>query len=139
MLVWQDFMTGCSMFPFDPDYQRQTREEAIRVVLRLRNRPSLALWAGNNENDVAPRWRLGRSKAVNWDPAHDVTSRVTLPTVVREFDVTRPYLPSSPYFSPDVVATLGGKPFRNHFLYGEIPFDYKAVKALLPGYEADGK
>ena len=38
-----------------------------------------------------------------------------------------------------IEATLGGKPFRNHFLYGEIPFDYKAVKALLPGYEADGK
>ena len=38
-----------------------------------------------------------------------------------------------------IEAMLGGKPFRNNFLYGEIPFDYKAVKALLPGYEADGK
>ena len=113
MLVWQDFMTGCSMFPFDPDYQRQTRDEAIQVVLRLRNHPSLALWAGNNENDGAPRWRLGQSKAIRWDPTHDITSRVTLPTVVREFDVTRPYLPSSPYFSPDVVAGKA-KPSEDH-------------------------
>ena len=113
VMVWQDFMTGCSMFPFDPEYQRKTREEAIQVVLKFRNHPSLALWSGNNENDGAPRWRLGRSSAILWDPTGDVTSRVTLPTVVREFDVTRPYLPSSPYFSPDVVAGKA-KPSEDH-------------------------
>lgn len=113
ILVWQDFMTGCSMFPFDPEYQRKTREEAIAVVLKYRNHPSLALWSGNNENDDAPRWRLGRDASIHWDPAHDVTSRVTLPQVVREFDVTRPYLPSSPYFSPDVVAGKA-KPSEDH-------------------------
>ena len=125
MLVWQDFMTGCSMFPFDPDYQRRTREEAIAVVLRFRNHPSLALWSGNNENDGAPRWRLGRGKTIRWDPADDVTSRVTLPTVVREFDVSRPYLPSSPYFSPDVVAGLA-RPSEDHLwgarAYYKVPF-----------------
>ena len=113
VLVWQDFMTGCSMFPFDPDYQRRTREEAIRVVLKFRNHPSLALWSGNNENDGAPRWRLGGSKAIHWDPTDDVTSRVTLPLVVKEFDVTRPYLPSSPYYSPDVVAGKA-RPSEDH-------------------------
>ena len=117
ILVWQDFMTGCSMFPFDPEYQRKTREEAIAVVLKYRNHPSLALWSGNNENDDAPRWRLGHDVSIHWDPAHDVTSRVTLPQVVREFDVTRPYLPSSPYFSPDVVAGKA-KPSEDH-LWGE--------------------
>ena len=117
VLVWQDFMTGCSMFPFDPDYQRRTREEAVQVVLAFRNHPSLALWSGNNENDGAPRWRLGDEKTVHWNPADDITSRVTLPAVVREFDVTRPYLPSSPYFSPDVVAGRA-RPSEDH-LWGE--------------------
>ena len=113
VLVWQDFMTGCSMFPFDPDYQRRTRVEALETVLAFRNHPSLALWSGNNENDVAPRWRLGGAKTILWDPGRDVTSRVTLPAVVSEFDATRPYLPSSPYLSPDVVAGLA-KPSENH-------------------------
>ena len=125
VLVWQDFMTGCSMFPFDPDYQRRTREEAIQVVLRFRNHPSLALWSGNNENDGAPRWRLGDSAAIRWDPTEDVTSRVTLPAVVREFDVTRPYLPSSPYYSPDVVAGRA-TPSEEHLwgarAYYKVPF-----------------
>ena len=101
------------MFPFDPDYQRKTREEAIAVVLKYRNHPSLTIWSGNNENDDAPRWRLGHDVSIHWDPTHDVTSRVTLPQVVREFDVTRPYLPSSPYFSPDVVAGKA-KPSEDH-------------------------
>ena len=104
MLVWQDFMFGCAMFPFDPEFQRKVRAEAVATVLRYRNHASLALWSGNNENDFAPRWRLGCDSSVLWDPANDVTSRVTLPTVVREYDVSRPYLPSSPYFSPDVIA-----------------------------------
>ena len=117
VMVWQDFMMGCSMFPFDPDFQRKVREEAIAVVLKYRNHPSLALWSGNNENDGAPWWRLWRSSIIHWDPTEDVTSRVTLPTVVREFDVTRPYLPSSPYFSPDVVAGKA-KPSEDH-LWGE--------------------
>ena len=113
LLVWQDFMMGCSMFPFDPDFQRKVREEAIAVVLKYRNHPSLVLWSGNNENDGAPRWRLGDSKIIQWNPVDDVTSRVTLPQVVREFDVTRPYLPSSPYFSPDVIAGKA-KPSEDH-------------------------
>ena len=117
ILVWQDFMTGCSAFPFGPDYQRRTREEAIAVVLRLRNHPSLALWSGNNENDQAPTWRIGAAKHLNWSPDDDVTSRVTLPQVLREFDVTRPYLPSSPYLSPDVFAGRA-KPSEDH-LWGE--------------------
>lgn len=113
VMVWQDFMTGCSMFPFSPEYQRKTREEAIQVVIKFRNHPSLALWSGNNENDDAPRWRYGREPHINWDPTHDVTSRITIPTVVREYDVSRPYLPSSPYLSPDVVAGKA-KPSEDH-------------------------
>lgn len=113
VLVWQDFMMGCSMFPFNSDFQRKVRDEAVSVVLKYRNHPSLALWSGNNENDDAPRWRLGRSASILWDPADDVTSRVTLPQVVREFDVTRPYQPSSPYFSSDVTAGKA-KPSEDH-------------------------
>ena len=103
VMVWQDFMTACSLFPFHPDYQRRTREEAVEVVLRQRNHPSMALWSGNNENDNVAWNMLGR-KISHWDPTEDITSRETLRRVVMEFDPTRDYLPSSPYFSPDVVA-----------------------------------
>ena len=53
LLVWQDFMFACSMYPGDDAFVENVRQEAIENVRRLRNHPSLALWAGNNENEAA--------------------------------------------------------------------------------------
>ena len=53
MLVWQDFMFACSMYPGDAPFIENVRHEAIENVRRLRNHPSLALWAGNNEIEAA--------------------------------------------------------------------------------------
>ena len=36
-----------------------------------------------------------------------------------------------------IEATLDGKPFRNHFLYGEPPFKWADVQAWLPDYAAE--
>ena len=104
VLVWQDFMTGCAQFPQDDAYAAATAEEVREVALRLRNHPSLALWAGNNENDESLAWRHISGPPV--DPNGDRLSREVIPRVLREFDPTRPYLPSSPYVSPDVFAGL---------------------------------
>lgn len=102
VMVWQDFMTGCDVFPQDDAYAQATREEILSIVLRHRNHPSLALWSGNNENDQAFEWAVGRELARN--PNEDRSSRETIPRVLFEYDLTRPYLPSSPYYSPDVAA-----------------------------------
>ena len=115
IMVWQDFMTGCAQFPQDDRYAAAMEEEARSVVLRLRNRPSLVLWSGNNENDSALWWSGGRDFGL--DPNGDRPSRVTIPRVLREFDVTRPYLPSSPYYSEDVAKGLA-QPSEMH-LWGE--------------------
>ncbi len=123
IMVWQDFMTGCSMFPQNDEYAAATREEVLNIVLKYRNRSSLVLWSGNNENDGAPAWRLG--KRLKRDPNRDRNSRVTIPDVLWEFDVTRPYLPSSPYASPDVVAGKA-KPSEDHLWgargYYKVPY-----------------
>ena len=123
LMVWQDFMTGCSVFPQDDDYAKATREEVLATVLRLRNRASLALWGGNNENDCAFQWFVGPRLAR--DPNLDRTSRRTIPDVLYEYDITRPYLPSSPYRSPDVVAGKA-RPSEEHLWgareYYKVPF-----------------
>ena len=53
LLVWQDFMFACSMYPGDAAFVENVRQEAIENVRRLRNHPALALWAGNNEIEAA--------------------------------------------------------------------------------------
>lgn len=53
ILVWQDFMFACSMYPGDAEFLEQVEKEAEYNVRRLRNHPCIALWCGNNEIDVA--------------------------------------------------------------------------------------
>ena len=97
VLVWQDFMMACTMPPMDDAFAEAMKKEVLSVVLRLRNHASLALWAGDNENDQAGGWGLG--KGLMRDPNKNRITREVIPAVLHEYDVTRPYLPSSPYVS----------------------------------------
>ncbi len=49
LLVWQDFMFACSIYPADAKFLASVRTEAEQQVQRLRHRACLALWCGNNE------------------------------------------------------------------------------------------
>ena len=51
ILVWQDFMFACAMYPGDANFLENVKHEVIDNVTRLQNHPSLAIWCGNNEND----------------------------------------------------------------------------------------
>ncbi|MDR2041899.1 MAG: glycoside hydrolase family 2 [Tannerella sp.] len=111
ILVWQDFAMGCSVYPQDDGFAKKIEQEVRSVALKLRNHPSLILWAGNNENDEAI---VGSVGIYHPDPNRERISRRTIPELMFELDPTRPYLPSSPYLSPGYYA--GG---RRHDLLPE--------------------
>ncbi len=73
ILVWQDFMFACAMYPGDKAFLTNVSEEAEYQVKRLRNHTSIALWCGNNENSEAwKRWgwqdnRGEKEKQEIWD------------------------------------------------------------------------
>jgi beta-mannosidase len=99
IMVWQDFMYACSMYPDDdPVFMENAEREAMEVVRRLRKHPSLVLWCGNNECQEA--WVLG-----DWPqraPRH-LGERLydhVLPRIVRLLDPGVPYWPGSPYGGP---------------------------------------
>jgi len=94
VMVWQDFMNACAVPPMDDDFAAAMRAEVLSVVLQFRNHASIALWAGDNENDIARNWGNGRELAR--DPTKNRINREVIPAVLHEYDVTRPYLPSSP-------------------------------------------
>ena len=65
IMVWQDFMFACAMYPGDKNFLDNVKQEAIDNVKRLRNHSSIALWCGNNENNEAWHrwgWQAGRSE-----------------------------------------------------------------------------
>ena len=99
IMVWHDFTFGCTTYPQDFVFKNKVKEEADKVLRRLRNHASIVLWAGNNENDVSLRWGNDQSHI---NPNTDVISRQVLPLAVREWDPKTPYLPSSPFISEEV-------------------------------------
>jgi beta-mannosidase len=111
LLVWQDFMFACSMYPGDAPFVENVRQEAIENVRRLRNHPSLALWAGNNEVEAAwqqwgwpARFHLGKAaQATIWNDYKRVFHEV-LPRVVAAEDPGRFYTRSTPSANEDGVA-----------------------------------
>ena len=107
ILVWQDFMFACSMYPGDAAFLENVRMEAIDNVRRLRNHPSIALWVGNNEMDSAWQndvpeggwgWKQKYSEVQRnemWK-AYQAIFLDILPKVVAAHDSQRFYWPSSP-------------------------------------------
>lgn len=102
LLVWQDFMFACGLYPAHPDFQASVRAEAEAQVKRLRHHPALALWCGNNE-DYMLAHALGR-----YDPAYQgelATSpfparalyELLLPEICTALDPQTPYWRGSPY------------------------------------------
>jgi len=90
MMVWQDFTMACHPYPQDETFMKNLAAEAAVVVRRLRNHCCVALWSGDNENDMM-MWNA-------WsNPDHNLLTRNVLPEVIKLHDANRPYLPSSPY------------------------------------------
>lgn len=100
ILVWQDFMFACAMYPGDKEYLANVEHEAVQQVTRLRNHPCIALWCGNNENSEGwHRWgwqtdlSMGQRRKV-WKDYKRVFMKL-LPKIVEEHSTTD-YWESSP-------------------------------------------
>jgi beta-mannosidase len=50
ILVWQDFMFACGIYPAWPELLKSIDTEARANIKRLRHHPSIVIWAGNNED-----------------------------------------------------------------------------------------
>jgi len=118
IMIWQDFMMGCAVYPQDEEFQRKIREEASVIVKKLRMHPSIILWAGDNENDFVYYYQWNGAK--KRDPNTNLLTRKVLPEVLRMHDYARPYLPSSPYVDEEAYKN-GGNISEDH-LWG--PRDY---------------
>ena len=98
ILIWQDFAMACATPPQTDDFAAQIKTEIESVVTRLRNHPCIAIWAGNNENDVSFTWQMA---ALDINPNNERISRRVIPETLFGLDPTRTYLPSSPYCSQE--------------------------------------
>jgi len=105
LLVWQDFMFACGLYPAHAAFQDSVRAEAEAAVRRLRHHACLALWCGNNEDYTLAESIGAHGPGV---PPGRFDARAIyeqlLPAVCAELDPQRPYWPGSPY-TPDAAGT----------------------------------
>jgi beta-mannosidase len=120
LLVWQDFMFACAMYPeSDTTFTAEVEAEARYQVRRLRGHPSLALWCGNNENQWIHEMR-------NWDraelpPYGALFYDRIIPEVVAELDGRTPYWPGSPYGGIDYNSMDDGDRHNWDVWHGQYP------------------
>ena len=110
LLVWQDFMFSCAMYPGDSSFLENVKVEAMENVKRLRHHPCLALWCGNNE--ILMKWKVWRTnsniegnQAQLWKnekdslkivEAYESIFKEILPGAVKSYGNGVPYWESSP-------------------------------------------
>jgi beta-mannosidase len=46
IMIWQDFMFACALYPTDPNFLKSVDTEIVQQVRRLQHHSSIALWAG---------------------------------------------------------------------------------------------
>ncbi len=101
LLVWQDMMFACALYPATQDFLSTVEEEIRHQVTRLRDHACIALWCGNNEDVGALTWfPESRAKRDRYIVDFDRLNEGVVGRVVREADPTRTFWPSSPSAGP---------------------------------------
>ena len=116
IMIWHDFIMGCAYYPQYEEFCNKLREEAIVAVKRLRDHPSIVLWAGDNECDIFFTYAYKNLTRLN--PNENILNRKVLPDVLRIHDGFRPYLPSSPYIDETAFSLLDKNPLPEDHLWG---------------------
>ena len=145
LLVWQDFMFACAMYPGDAAFLANIKQEAIDNVTRLRNHPSIALWCGNNEINTA--WHFYSKGGWDWTDNYTKVQQEVLqktylaifqeilPKVVADYTEGVNYWPSSPQagYEPQDHAGYDNTAGDMHYWgvwHGQHPFeDFEKYKA----------
>ena len=103
IMVWQDFMFACAMYPGDEAFLENVAVEAKENVARLSHHPAIALWCGNNENSEGwHRWGWQnnfskKQRARIWGDYQKLFQEM-LPDIVKSITPEIPYWESSPQF-----------------------------------------
>lgn len=128
IMIWQDFMFACALYPTDEGFMDSVREEVTQQVRRLKSHPSIITWSGNNENEAALMmgWYDTQPNYSHIYISDYVTLYVkNIRTIVLEGDQTRPFITSSPTNGAKTTAEGWLSPNPYDLNYGDVHFyDY---------------
>lgn len=127
IMVWQDMMFACGMYPSDNQFLNNVVHEIRDNIRRLRNHACIVLWCGNNENEMI--WHLHwkglyppeQQKRYEAD-MHHLFSEV-IQEEIHRYDGTRDYVPTSPLVGFDERPLEDGNVHYWDVWHGKAPFE----------------
>lgn len=124
LLIWQDFMFACSMYPASNEFLQSVTTEVKQQVRRLQYHPSIVVWAGNNENEAALRgnWYGTQTNFTLYKNDYVKLYVDTISPIVKQNDKSRSYIVSSPSngIKSEQEGYIGKDPYDP--LYGDVHF-----------------
>ena len=145
ILVWQDFMFACAMYPGNDAFLQNIEKEATQNIKRLRNHPSIAIWCG--ENEMLSAWNnWGWKDKVLEKQSEETASKIwndydtifhnILPNLVNKYDNSRPYWSSSPSSGIGLLEsdTAGDRHYWGVW-WGKEPFEN--YKTTIPRFMSE--
>jgi beta-mannosidase len=99
IMVWQEFMFACAMYPVDEAFLISVRNETLCQVKRLMSHPCIVLWSGNNENEEAlvNGWYKGtKNNPFVYTVDYHRLYHETIMEAVLSIDHSRQFISSSP-------------------------------------------
>jgi beta-mannosidase len=129
--IWQDFMFANTMYPGNDDWLNSVKQEIEYNVIRLSKHPSVVLWCGNNEIEVAwknwgwqKKYHYNKSDSLKLMYDYKLLFDSLIPAEIKKQKSKVFYLPSSP------ISNWGrSEDFKtgdNHYWgiwHGEAPLD----------------
>lgn len=145
ILVWQDFMYACSMYPGDSAFLENIRQETIENVKRLRNNPALAIWCGNNElisgwHDWGwpgkPELNISKTDSAQIFENYLKIFNDIIPGVIKQYNPKTFYWPSSPGSQPGIPSSLESGDLHYYFVwYGS--YSIQSYKKVIPRFMSE--
>jgi beta-mannosidase len=100
LMVWQDFMFSCNLYPSTPEFLAEVKLEVDYQVRRLDHHACIALWCGDNELVGALTWfKESRENRDRYLVSYDRLNR-TIETAMRAAAPQANWWPSSPSSGP---------------------------------------
>lgn len=130
IMVWQDCMFSCSLYPANPEFLASVKAEIEHQVRRLQSHPSIVLWCGNNELVGAFNWfEPSRNNRDRYLIDYDRLNEGVLGAAIAKYDPNRAWWPSSPSAGPGDYADNWHQDGRGDMHYWSVWHEGKPFEA----------
>lgn len=117
ILIWQDMMFACAMYPVYEDFLASVETEIAQNIRRIQRHPSILVWAGNNENEAAlvQNWYGTKKNNTRFYNEYVELYKNTVKKAVRENDKWHTWLYSSPSNGNKLSTIINEHPGDSHY------------------------